>query len=587
MEENVRRGFIDTLQPCVVNGTAGNSVWNADAYDFLKGSPPTTVNKKLWEHSKLNAIHGLFEVVPGIYQVRGLDISNMTILEGQSGVIIVDPLTSTECAAAALSLYRGHRGDRPVKAIIYSHSHADHYGGALGVVTKDTQAAIIAPSGFMEEAMSENIFAGPAMLRRAGFMYGTPLPNSAVGQVNVGIGMAVSSGSRPMLPPNKLIEETGQELVVDGLKIVFQMVPGTEAPAELNFYLPAQKALYISECATHSLHNIITLRGAQVRDAKAWSKYLDETMELYGAESDVLFAGHHWPTWGTANIMQHVADHRDLFAYLHDQTLRLTNLGLNGTEVAEKLTLPPRLRDAPHLQGFYGSVSHNVKGIYQRYMSWFDGNPAHLWQHPPAAEGARYAECFGGVKEMVKKAEAYAKAGDLRFAATLLDHAVKADPSDADAKQALASVFERLGYGSENATWRNFYLTGALQMRHAGSRGQLGMGAPLLNPLGTVDQWLDTLSIQIDGLAAAEENIKILLHGPELGKWLVSLSNGALTYQRTKKESAGSDSLALELTKDELFRVLNGDANLAKAKSRGSSEPLVKLLKLCSVEVRE
>lgn len=584
--KDAHRGFIGTLEPCVISGHGGRQVWNGDVYKFLEGPAPPTVNAKLWEHSKLTALHGLFEVLPGIYQVRGLDISNMTILEGQRGVVVVDPLVSAECAAAALSLYRTHRGERPVLGVVYSHSHTDHFGGALGVLPLEREEIpIVAPSGFIEEAMSENVFAGPAMLRRAAYMYGTPLPKEPGGQVGCGLGMGVSTGASSLVPPNTLIRETGQEMEIDGLRFVFQMVPETEAPAEINFHVPERKALYISECATHCLHNIITLRGALVRDAKSWSSHLDETLELYGQQSEVVFAGHHWPTWGNANIVRLVSEQRDLYAYLHDQTLRWMNLGLDGAEIAERLTLPPRLRDAAHAQGFYGSVSHNVKGIYQRYMTWFNGNPARLWPHPPAEEGRRYVECFGGVEGLLEKAEGFAQAGDLRFAATLLDHAVQADPTDKAARTALVSVFQRLGFGSENATWRNFFLTAAMELRSAHGRPATRPGFPALNPLGTVDQWLDSLSVRLDGLAAAEESLEIRIHDPERGiGWRVRLSNGALTHRRTKGDGIDAASLTLTLRKKELLDVLNGDVALAESKASGSCDPLERLLKLCSAQ---
>ncbi|KAJ6438281.1 beta-lactamase domain-containing protein [Purpureocillium lavendulum] len=583
--EDANRGFIGTIDPGVITGQSGREVWNCDAYGFFGSVRPPTVNEKLWNHSKLTALHGLYEVLPGIYQVRGFDISNMTLVEGKTGVVVVDPLTSNECAAAALSLYQSHRGKRPVVGIIYSHSHIDHFGGAMGILPKDKEIPIIAPDRFVEEAMSENTLAGPAMMRRAAFMYGTPLPPGPGGRVGVGIGVGVSTGNSSLVPPNKLIKVTGEVVGVDGIEMVFQTVPGTEAPAEINFYIPAQKALYISECATQSLHNIITLRGALVRDAKAWSGYLDETIDLYGRQSEVLFAGHTWPTWGNTNIMRHVSEQRDLYAYLHDQTLRLMNLGLNGTEIAEQLTLPPQLRDAPHAQGYYGSVSHNIKGIYQRYMTWFDGNPAHLWAHPPAEEGRRYVECFGGVQELVKKAQGYADAGDLRFAATLLDHAVKADPQDKAAKMALAFVYGQLGFGAENATWRNFYLTGAAQLRSAVDETTVLPDFPALNPLGTVDQWLDCLSIRVDGPKAAAETLVIDIKDPASGAgWRVRLSNGALTHRHMEQCSdPNAPDLVLTLKKEELLAVLNGDFGLAQSKASGDCDPLKKLLSLCGM----
>lgn len=588
---DAHKGFIASIQPCTIQGKAGQDVWDATLYDFLNEERPETVNEKLWEHSKLTALHGLFEVLPSIYQVRGFDISNMTILEGRSGIIVVDPLVSEECAAAALSLYHSHRGNRPVLGVIYSHSHVDHFGGVQGVLPPNKTIPIIAPVGFMEEAVSENVFAGPAMHRRAGFMYGVPLPRTPTGQVGVGIGMSVSRGSSSLVPPNTLIHETGQEIDIDGMKIVFQMVPETEAPAEINFYLPDKKALYISECATQCLHNIITLRGALVRDSKSWSAHLDETIELYAQKSDVLFAGHHWPTWGTSKLVQHISEQRDLYAYLHDQTLRMMNLGLNGTEIAERIVLPPRLRDAPHTQGFYGSVSHNVKGIYQRYMTWFDGNPAHLWTHPPAEEGRRYIECFGGVEKLIAKAETFAKNGDLRFAATLLDHAVKSEPTNLAARAALASVYEQLGYGAENSTWRNFYLTGAMELRFTnGKAAPIKPNFPPLNAHGSVDQWLDSLSIRLDGLEAAKETLTIYIADSEGDSgWRVRLSNGALTHRCVKREELAGDTraLRLSLSKKELFNVLNGDVGLAQSKHSGGCAALERLLRLCGVSVEK
>ncbi|KAK5081813.1 hypothetical protein LTR70_008532 [Exophiala xenobiotica] len=386
--ESASRGFIDAVKPCIIKDADGRTVWNNDEYDFLQGECPPTVNAKLWRHGQLCAKQGLFEITDGIYQIRGVDISNMTIVEGQTGIIVIDPLVSIECAEVALALYRKHRGDREVTAIVYSHSHLDHFGGAQGVFRESTdpKIPIIAPEGFMEEATSENIYAGPSMRRRAAYMYEINLPRASDGQVGVAIGMATSIGTNSLIPPNVLVKHTGEAHIVDGVKIVFQMVSGTEAPSEFNFFFPQHRTLYIAECAGHCLHNIITLRGALVRDAKAWSSCLDESVQLFGRDSDVLCSGHTWPTWGSKKIIEFVSEQRDLYAYLHDQTVRLMNLGLTGIEIAEIMTLPPSLQSKWHTQGFYGSISHNVKGMYERYMTWFDGNPAHLWQHPPTEE---------------------------------------------------------------------------------------------------------------------------------------------------------------------------------------------------------
>lgn len=578
--ENAIHGLVGRLEPCVIKARAGHVAWDNDAYDFLKQDCPTaTANPKLWRQGQLNSIQGLFEVADGIYQVRGFDLSNMTVVEGRTGgVIVIDPLISQECAAAALELYRKHRGEhRKVAGVIYSHSHADHFGGALGILPVDEEVPIIAPEGFMEEATSENVFAGPSMRRRAVSMYGTSLPKGPKGQIGCGLGMVASTGQDSLVPPTILVKSTGEEHVIDGVKIVFQMVPGTEAPVEMNFYFPAQRALCIAECATQCMHNIITLRGAQVRDAKAWSRYLDETIVLYGDGSDVLFGSHNWPTWGQEKLVKLIADQRDLYAYMHDQTVRMMNTGMTGTEIAEVMTLPPALQQAWPAQGFYGSLSHNVKGIYQKYMTWFDGNPAHLWQYPPKEEGERYVLCMGGVDQVVKAAETFSTKGDLRFAATLLGHAVAAQPDHAGARQALASVFEKLGFGAENATWRNFYLTGAQEMR---SNQNPDWGIATMNTVSpglSVEQWFAGLSVEIDGSRAAEENFELDVFVSDVGeRWRLIVSNGALTYRK----EAGQAGAGLTLTKAALQRVLEGAKDLGEADFKGDLTPMRKLLAL-------
>ncbi|KAJ5160496.1 beta-lactamase-like protein [Penicillium canariense] len=563
--DNAKRGFIDALEPCIIRSSGGRVVWNNDEYDFLTGECPPTANPKLWRQGQLLSIQGLFKLTEGVYQVRGLDLSNMTIVEGKEGVLVIDPLTAVETAFAALALYRKHRGDRKVTGVIYSHSHVDHFGGAQGILpmAKNHSIPIIAPEGFMEEATSENLYLGNAMRRRAVYMYGTRLPKAPDGQIGCGLGMCVPTGVNSLVPPNTTIHRTGEEQVVDGVRIIFQLVPESEAPSEMNFYFPDHRALYIAECAVHSLHNIITLRGAQVRDAKAWSQYLDESLTLFAKESEVMLAGHAWPTWGSAEIAKFIADQRDLYAYLHDQTVRLMNHGMTGIEIAEHLSLPPSLQKSWFAQGFYGSVSHNVKGIYQRYMGWFDGNPAHLWEHPPKQSAQRYVQCMGGIDKVVQKAESFVTDGDLRFAATLLDHAVTSDPSHTGAKKALASVFTKLGQASENGTWRNFYLTGAEYLLAEGSanpRQSLSGGLRLEQ---SVEQWLTLLSIRLDGLRAAEECFSIEFHlADEQQRWRVNINNGALTYRKvvSKDDFGGRASQTLSLTKPELFRALTGDA---------------------------
>ncbi|RAK78014.1 alkyl/aryl-sulfatase [Aspergillus fijiensis CBS 313.89] len=586
--ENATRGFVAGLEPCIIRSSDGRIVYNNEAYAFLHNSEcPETANLKLWRQGQLASVQGLFEVTQGIYQVRGFDLANMTIVEGLKGVIVIDPLTSVECAHAALTLYRSHRGDRPVTGVIYSHSHIDHFGGARGVVTSPDEARplpILAPEGFMEEATSENIYVGAAMRRRAAFMYGTRLPKSPEGQIGCGIGMAVSTGTPSLIPPNQHITATGEERVVDGVRIRFQLVPETEAPSEMNFFFPDHRALYIAECATHSLHNIITLRGALVRDAKAWARYLDESLVWFGEQSDVLCAGHNWPTWGRKEIQQLIAEQRDLYGYLHDQTVRMMNTGLTGIEIAETLALPPALQRAWHAQGFYGSVSHNVKGIYQRYMGWFDGNPAHLWEHPPVENARRYVDCMGGIEAVVQKAETYAREGDRRFAATLLGHAVALDPTHEQARLALASVFERLGYSAENSTWRNFYLTGALDLRQGGGDSQRhspGLAARELNPHQSVEQWLSLLSVRLHGPRAATESFIMDFHVKDTGSWWrLIVSNGVLTSRVTtepaKPEAAG---FTMFVTKQQLGAVLSGK-DLGELNYEGELQLLSRFLDL-------
>jgi linear primary-alkylsulfatase len=463
------RGFIAALTPCVVKAADGRVVWDNDRYSFLTGDAPPSVDPSLWRQSKLTAKQGLYEVVPGIYQVRGLDLSNISFVEGDTGIIVIDPLVSTETAAAALQLYRSQRGDRPVVAVIYTHSHVDHFGGVLGVASQAEvdagKVAVLAPEGFTEHAVQENVYAGPAMTRRATYMYGSLLEAGPQGHVGCGLGQGPSQGEIALIVPTVDVKSTGETHTIDGVEIEFQMAPGTEAPAEMHFYFPQFRALCMAENATHNLHNLLTLRGALVRDPHAWSGYLTEAIDTFADRTDVVFASHHWPTWGRERVVEFLALQRDLYAYLHDQTLRMLNQGHTGAEIAETLQMPPALDKAWHTHGYYGSVSHNVKAVYQRYMGWFDGNPARLWPHPPEALAGRYVEAIGGVDRVVELAQQAFDSGDFRWAATLLDHAVFADSEHDGARTLLADTLEQLAYGAENATWRNFFLSGATELR--------------------------------------------------------------------------------------------------------------------------
>jgi alkyl sulfatase BDS1-like metallo-beta-lactamase superfamily hydrolase len=532
--EDANRGLIAPIEEPVL-AADGTVLWDNSTYDFLAGEAPDTVHPSLWRQSRLVAIDGLFEVAEGIYQVRGMDLSNTTIVEGQEGLVVFDTLLSMETGTAALALYRKHRGDRPVKAVVITHSHADHFGGIRGFVSQEQvdvgEVRIFAPEGFIEHAVSENVYAGTAMNRRAAYMYGASLARGPQGGVGAGLGQTISTGTISLLSPTDSITTTGHEESVDGVRMVFQMAPNTEAPAEMLIYLPDFKALCAAEDATHNLHNLVTLRGAVVRDPHSWSNYLTETIDLFGDEVEVVFASHHWPTWGNDRVVEFLSIQRDLYAYLHDQTLRMMNKGLVGPEIAEEMTLPPALENAWHARGYYGSVSHNVKAIYQRYLGWFDGNPAHLWEHPPVEKAKRYVEAIGGTDVVVEKARAAFDAGDYRWAAELANHAVFADSGQAEAKALLADTYEQLGYGAENGTWRDFYLSGTTELRD----GQFGTPTATTAPdvIGqlTPAMLFDAIAIQVNGPQAWEENLRIDVVLTDVDEhYRLRLANGVLTY---------------------------------------------------------
>jgi alkyl sulfatase BDS1-like metallo-beta-lactamase superfamily hydrolase len=533
--EDARRGRLGSLSDGVIRRTDGRGVWDADAYGFLEDECPPTVNPSLWRQGRLNAIHGLFEVAEGIYQVRGLDLSNMTIVEGQRGVLVIDPLISCETAAAALALYRRHRGERPVSALLYTHSHVDHFGGARGVVdgedVESGRVPVLAPEGFLEHAVSENVYAGTAMTSRATYMYGALLPKGPYGQVGAGLGQTTSLGRVSLIAPTLEVRSTGQEESLDGIRMVFQMTPGTEAPAEMNFLFPEHRALCMAENATHNLHNVLTLRGALVRDPHVWAGYLDEAIELFAERADVAFAQHHWPRWGRERIVSFLAKQRDLYGYIHDQTLRLLNKGHTASEIAEMLELPPGLEREWHCRGYYGSLNHNVKAVYQRYLGWFDGNPAHLWPHPPQAAAERYVALAGGPDALLANAREAFAAGDYRWVAELVNHLVFAEPDNAPARELQAQALEQLAFGAENATWRNFYLMGAKELREGAAGTAAAVPSDFIAGL-SASQIFDTLAIRIDGPRAGELALTMHWRLPDTGEdYRLTLSDGVLTHR--------------------------------------------------------
>ena len=407
--EDAARGFVATLPEVEIKNAQGRVVWSLRDYAFLASAEaPPTVNPSLWRQARLNLHHGLFQVTERVYQVRGFDLSNMTLIEGERGVIVVDPLISTEVARAGLDLYRAHRGDRPVTAVIYSHSHTDHYGGVRGVLDEAEVAAglvpVVAPARFMEEVVSEAVLAGTAMIRRGQFQFGATLPKGPRGQVDAGLGKGTSRGTVTLIPPTVTIAEPIETHRLDGIEIVFQLTPETEAPAEMHMFYPVLRALNLAENATHNLHNLYPIRGAQVRDANAWAKYIDEARDRFGRGADVAFAQHHWPVWGTERVQEFLAAQRDLYKFLHDQTVRLMNHGFKAAEIAERLALPRGLAATWHVRGYYGTLSHNSKSVYQRYLGWYDANPASLDPLPPVERGGKYVEYMGGAAAALARA---------------------------------------------------------------------------------------------------------------------------------------------------------------------------------------
>jgi alkyl sulfatase BDS1-like metallo-beta-lactamase superfamily hydrolase len=555
------RGFVGKLDPCVIHDDDGNVVWDNDSYGFLTdGDAPDTVNPSLWRQSALVARQGLYEVTDGIYQVRGLDLSNVTFVEGRSGVIVIDPLVSKECAAAALGLYRRHRGDRPVTGVIHTHSHIDHFGGVRGVTTQEDVDAgrvpIVAPRGFVEEAVSENVYAGTAMGRRAGYMYGAALERGPRGQVGAGLGQTPSTGTATLIRPTLDITRTGQVETIDEVKIEFQMAPGTEAPVEMHFLFPDHNALCMAENATHNFHNLLTLRGALVRDPHAWARYLTEAIDRFAGRADVLFASHHWPTWGRDELREFLEIQRDLYAYVHDQTLRMLNRGMTGIEIAEAIQLPPALENAWSTHGYYGSVSHNVKAVYQRYMGWYDGNPANLWAHTPAEAGKRYLEFMGGADAVVEKARSSFDDGDYRWVAEVVNHVIQVHPDHAGATALLADAYEQLGYGSENGTWRSEYLAATYELRHGNFGTPTTTAAPDIYAQLTPEQLFDTMAIRVDAPTCWHDHLRLDVDVTDGDTYRLELRNGVLVH--TAAEQSTDPDATVKLSRSALLGVATG-----------------------------
>jgi alkyl sulfatase BDS1-like metallo-beta-lactamase superfamily hydrolase len=536
--ESVSKGLIAPFKG-QVKDASGKVIWDIQAYDFLsKDQAPESVNPSLWRLAQLNAHAGLFEVSPRLYQVRGLDLANMTIIEGDDGLIIIDPLTMAETAKAALDLYYQNRPHKPVVAVIYSHTHVDHFGGVRGVIdeadVKAGKVKVFAPAGFMEHVMSENVYAGTAMSRRAQFQFGSLLPRGDHGQVDAGLGKSSPSGGTvTLIPPTDLIDKELETRTIAGLDVEFQLTPGTEAPAEMNLYLPQLRALCMAENATQMMHNILTPRGAQVRDAKAWAEYLDSSLARYGDKSDVLFAQHNWPTWGGERIRTFLADQRDMYAFLNDRTLHLLNQGLTPLEIADSIKkLPGSLDQKWYTRGYYGSLSFNTRAVYQRYMGFYDGNPANLNPLPPVETARRTVEAMGGENAVLEKMRGAIAKGEYRWAAQLGNQALFANPDNGEARKAQAEALEQMGYQSENATWRNMYLTGAMELRngvppHAGTSVSVDM-VRAMSP----EMFFDFLAVRLDSEKAVGHDLTLNWTFEDLNKdFNLTLRNGVLTHR--------------------------------------------------------
>lgn len=591
--ERASRGLVAQHPTGQIEGAWGIA-WDVAKYDFIEqGSDnPDTVNPSLWRQAQLNNLHGLFEVGPGIWQARGYDISNITFIEGETGWIVIDPLTVEGCARDSLALANEHLGERPVTAVIYTHSHTDHFGGVLGVTSKEAVDAgdcqIIAPEHFLYEVVNENVIAGYAMTRRALFQFGPLLPPGPQGHVDCGLGKAIPLSPPGLLAPTHDITHTGQEMVVDGVRIVFQMTPEAEAPAEMNFFFPDRMGagkgwLCMAENCSHNMHNLIPIRGAQARNSLAWSKYIGEAIDLFGSASEVMFASHHWPRWGNDDVVGFLRKQRDMYRYIHDQTMRRANHGMTPLEIADDLALPPELHTEGHTTGYYGHLAHNVKAVYQRYLSWYDGNPANLWKLPPTDVGERYVDLAGGPDALLAKAREAFDRGDYRWVVEVVNHLVFSDPSNEAARELQADAFEQLGYQSESATFRNAFLYGAQELRNGSPVGNPAMRRGYLDAM-TIEQLMDAAAVRLKADEVGGVDVTVNMHigdtidadGPD---WKVSVSNRAMSTSRghvaLADATASFDRSVLveigsaELTIDEAIdggRVsVDGDADAVRA----------------------
>ncbi|MFP3588647.1 alkyl sulfatase dimerization domain-containing protein [Paraburkholderia sp. SIMBA_055] len=550
--EDVRRGYIADLPSSVIKGTAGNTVIDLSQYDFLRqnGAAPATVNPSLWRQSELLSVRGLFKVMDGIYQVRNIDLANMTFIRGKTGWVVIDPLTSTETAKAALDLINEKVERLPVTGVIFTHSHVDHFAGIRAVVdeadARSGKVPVVAPEGFMEEAVSENVFAGNVMSRRASYMYGNLLPKNPEGTVGGGLGLTTAAGTITLFAPNRIISKTGEKMTIDGIDIVFQMAPGTEAPAEMLFYFPQFKAIDLAEDANHTLHNLLTLRGAKVRSAQKWTSTLDETIDMWGSDAVVSFGSHHWPQWGNQRVVEHLEKQRDLYKYINDQVLRMANQGLTMNEIAEQFKLPDSLAKEFYNRGYYGDLKHNVRATYQLYLGFWDGNPANFNPYPPAEEAKKYVAMVGAAK-MVDTAKTAYRQGDYRWAATVANKVVFADPQNREARNVEADALEQLGYQAESGPARNFYLSGAQELRSGVQKAATpNTSSPDIIRGMTTDMFLDFLAIHLNGPRAGDKSYVYNLSFPDTKEqYVLTVKNGVMNYRKDKQLDKADGTVTL------------------------------------------
>lgn len=565
--EDAQRGFIaPLLNHGELKNADGKVMYRAEDYKFDINAPaPDTVNPSFWRQSQVNGISGLFKVTDRMYQVRGQDISNITFIEGDTGLIVVDPLVSPEAAKATLDLYYQNRPHKPIVAVIYTHSHTDHYGGVKGLVSEaDVKAGkvqIIAPAGFMEEAISENVLAGNIMNRRVLYSYGLLLPHNAKGNIGNGLGVTLTTGNPTLIAPTKSITKTGETLTIDGLKFEFLMAPGSEAPAEMHFYIPALKALCTAENTTHTLHNFYTLRGAKTRDTSKWTNYLNETLDKWGSQAEVLFMPHTWPVWGNKQINDYIGKYRDTIKYIHDQTLHLANQGYTMNEIGNMIKLPKNLENNWASRGYYGSVSHNARAVYNYYLGYFDGNPANLNPYGQVEMGKRYVKALGGSAHVINLARDAYNQGDYRWAAELLKHVIAADPGDQIAKNLQADAFEQLGYQSESATWRGFYLTGAKELRDGVHKFTHGSSNSPDTVKGmTVEMLFDYMAVRLDSEKSAGKDISINFNLSDNDNLNLTLNDSVLNYRKVLQPKADA---SFYISRSDLQQVLTGQAKMA------------------------